>query len=125
MLSILVAAVSTLTRSQENGVERAIRTLYRDYDYARSLIPQLASREDTEAKSMSDEDENAAQNGSEESWTELSEDSEIDASYPSGRSTALEFHSSLGNRTTSDNADSIPTVPLTSDSECASETGLQ
>lgn len=56
-----------LTNSQENGVETAIQCIYRDMEYAKSLIKRKAGKN---AHVEPDDDEESA----EESWTFIGKD---------------------------------------------------
>lgn len=57
-----------LTRIQENGVETAIQCIYRDLEYARSLI-KTKPAEGEPSKEEEDDEE-----GPEESWTFVGRD---------------------------------------------------
>lgn len=56
-----------LTRTQENGVETAIQCIYRDLEYARTLIKQKPAEGEPPKE---DDDEE----GPEESWTFVGRD---------------------------------------------------
>ena len=58
-----------LTRLQENGVETAIQCIYRDLDYARTLIKAKAAAQDTTQADPDDEVD------IEESWTFIGDES--------------------------------------------------
>lgn len=74
---MMVASRQKLTLGQEDGVGVAIKAIYRDMEYAKTLVKQRATRSqgDTDAEDEGEEE-------IEEAWTLVENDSDPEATSP-------------------------------------------
>lgn len=87
-------SLNETNNAQEDGVATAIKMIYRDLEYARSITEQRC----TSTKQDMKEQQPGEQRESDESWDMLSDDGETDDTALAGRlrTTTLDFDPSLG-----------------------------